>query len=55
MFLVITVKEISVSKRSIGRSQTVATPDIHLKENLLNSVPHPNSQEVKLAALTFLR
>lgn len=31
MFLVITVKKISVSKRSIDRSQTVATPDIHFK------------------------
>lgn len=43
MFLVITVKEISVSKRSIDRSQTVATPGIHLKENLLNLEPHSNS------------
>lgn len=34
MSLVITVKKISVSKRSIDRSQTVATPDIHLKEKL---------------------
>lgn len=34
MFLVITVKKISVSKKSKDRSQTVASPDIHLKEKL---------------------
>lgn len=34
MFPVITVKKISVSKRSIDKSQAVASPDIHLKEKL---------------------
>lgn len=36
MFLVITVKKNSGSKRNTDRLQTVATPDIDLKENLLN-------------------